>query len=90
MRFMPRKLLDEYEKRSFKNKFRRTFCMGCEADIKHLILEDQKDYIRGCEWLKYLGVKVDEEGREDNYIKNRYYKARAITAMSNALLSNSK
>jgi hypothetical protein len=40
--------------------------------------------------LKYLGVKVDEEGREDNYIKNRYDKARAITAMSNALLSNSK
>ena len=32
--------------------------MGCGAETKDLILEDQKGCIRGCEGLKYLGEKL--------------------------------
>ena len=44
--------------------------MGCEAETKYLILEDQKGCIRRCEEFKYLGVKIDNEDRQENYIKN--------------------
>ena len=45
----------------FKNKFGKNLIRGlwgCGAETKDLILEDQKDGIRGCEELKYLGVKI--------------------------------
>jgi hypothetical protein len=32
--------------------------MGCGAETKDLILEDQKGCIRGCEEFNYLGVKL--------------------------------
>ena len=38
--------------------------MGCGAETKDLILEDQKCCIRGCEEFKYLGVKIDKEDRQ--------------------------
>ena len=55
----------------FENKFRKTFYIGCGAETKYLILEDQKVCIRGCEEFKYLGVNIDEEDRQENDIKNR-------------------
>ena len=60
--------------------------MGCGAETKDLILEDQKGCIRGCEGFKYLGVKIDKEGRQGNDIKNRINKSRAITAVLNSVL----
>ena len=62
--------------------------MGCGAETKDLILEDQTGCIRGCEECKYLGVKIDKEYREENDIKNRINKGRAATAMLNSVLSN--
>ena len=54
--------------------------MGCGAETKDLILEDQKGCIRGREEFKYLGVKIDKEDRQENDIKNRINKGRAVTA----------
>ena len=51
-----------------------TFNVDCGAETKDLILEDLKGCIRGCEEFKYLGVKVDKEDRQENYIKNRINK----------------
>ena len=62
--------------------------MGCGAEIKNLILEDQEGYIRGCEEFKYLGLKIDKEDRQESYIKNRINKGRATTAMLNSILWN--
>ena len=57
MEFMVRKLLEEYDKWGLKIHLEKTFYMGCGAETKDLILEDQKGCIRGCEELRYLGVK---------------------------------
>ena len=62
--------------------------MGCRAETKDFILEDQKCCIRGCEEFKYLGVKIDKEDRQENDIKNRINKGRAVTAMLNSVLWN--
>ena len=62
--------------------------MGCGAESKYFILEDQKGCIRGCEEFKYLGVQIDKEGRRENDIKNIIKKDRAITAMLNSVLWN--
>jgi hypothetical protein len=35
-----------------------------------------------------LGVKIDKEDRQENYIKSRINKGRAITAMLNSVLWN--
>ena len=58
--------------------------MGCGAETKDLRLEDHKDH-KGCE---ELGAKIDKEDRQENYIKNRINKGRAITAMVNGVLCN--
>ena len=61
--------------------------MDYGAETKYLILEDQKDCIRGWEELMYLGVKIDKEDRQDD-IKNKINKSRKITAMLNSVLWN--
>ena len=58
MEFMVRKLFEEYKKWGLKINLEKTFCVGCGAETKDLILEEQKGYIRGCEEFKYLGVKL--------------------------------
>ena len=62
--------------------------MVCGTETKDLILEDQKGCIRGCEEFKYLGVKIDKEDRQEDDIKNRINKGRAITALLNGALQN--
>ena len=37
-------------------------------------------FINGCEEFKHLEVKIDKGDRQENYIKNRINKGRAITA----------
>ena len=39
--------------------------MGCGAETKHLILEDQKVCIRGCEEFEYLWVKLDKKKKRN-------------------------
>jgi hypothetical protein len=51
-------------------------------------LEDQEYCIRGCEEFKYVGVKIDKEDRQENHIKNKVDKVRAITATLNSVLWN--
>ena len=73
----------------FQNKFRKKpFYIGCGAETKDLILEDQKGCFRGCEKLKYLGVKIDIGGRQENDIKDSNNKGNAVTAMLNSVLWN--
>ena len=62
--------------------------MGCGEETKDLILEDQNGCIRGCEEFKYLGVRIDKGDSQENYIKNRVNKGRAVTAMLNSVLWN--
>ena len=62
--------------------------MGCGAETKDLILEDQKVYIRESEEFEYLGVKIDKEDKQENYIKNRINKGGAVTAILNGVLWN--
>ena len=50
--------------------------MGCGEETKDLYLEDLA--FRECEEFKYLGVKIDKEDREENDIKNRINKGRAM------------
>ena len=57
--------------------------------IKGLIFEYQKGCIRECEKFKYLGMKIDKGDRQENGIKNRINKGRAITPMLNRVLWNS-
>ena len=57
MKFMARKLLEEYEKWGLKINLEKTFYMSCGAQTKDLILEDQKGCIRGCEEFRNLGEK---------------------------------
>ena len=64
--------------------------MGCGAETKDLILEDQKGCIKGCEGFKYLGIQIYKEDRQENDIKNRINKGRAITTMQNGVLWNSQ
>ena len=68
MELMVRTLLEEYEKWGLKINLERTFYMVCGAEIKDLILEDQKCCIRGCKEFKYLGVKIYKEDRQENYV----------------------
>ena len=49
---------------------------------KPKILEDQECFIRGCEVFKYLEVKIDKEGRQENDIKNRIIEGRTTTAIN--------
>ena len=73
----------------FENKFRKiSFCMECGAEIKDLILEDQKGCIIGCEEFKYYGVTIDKKNKQENYIKSRINKGRAVIAMLNSVLWN--
>ena len=55
---------------------------------KDLTLENQKGCIRVCEEFKFLGVKIDKEDRQENDIKNRIYKDRAVRAILNNVLWN--
>ena len=66
----------------------KNFLYGLWCRHQRLMLEDQKGYITGFEEFKYLGVKTDKENRQENDIKNRINKARAITAMLNSVLRN--
>ena len=50
-------------------------------NVFQIYLEDERNCIRGCEEFKYLGVKVDEEDRQENDIMNRINKGRAITSI---------
>ena len=71
----------------FVNKFRKYFLHGLwSRNQRFLILEDQKGCIRGCEEFKYLGVKIDKEGRKENHIKNWINEGRAVSAMINSVL----
>jgi hypothetical protein len=60
--------------------------MGCGEETKDLYLEDLA--FRECEEFKYLGVKIDKEDGQENYIKNRINKGRAVTATLNSVLWN--
>ena len=62
--------------------------MGCGADTKDILLEDQNGCFRRCEEFKYLGVKIDKEDKQKNDIKNRINKGRTITPMLNSVLWN--
>ena len=59
MEFMVRKLLEGCKKWVLKINVEKTLYIGCGAETKDLILEDQKVCIRGCEEFKYLEVKLD-------------------------------
>ena len=50
--------------RQAKKYIKKLLCMGCVAETKNLILEDQKGCIRECEEFEYLGVKIDKEDRK--------------------------
>ena len=63
----------EYEKWSLKINLEITFYIGC---------------FRGREEFKYLGVKIDKEDRQENYIRNRINKGIAITAILNSVMWN--
>ena len=71
MEFMVRTLLEEYEKWGLKINLEKTFYIGCGAETKHLKLEDQKGFIRGCEEFEYLWLKIDKEDWQENYIESR-------------------
>ena len=60
--------------------------MRCGAET----MEDPRGYFRRCQKFEYLGVKIDKEGRQENYIKDRINQGRAITAMLNSVLWNRK
>ena len=59
--------------------------MGCGAKTKDLMLEDQNGCIKGCGEFMYLGVKIDKEDGQENYIKNRVNKGRATITMLNGI-----
>ena len=39
-------------------------------------MEVQKGCIKGCEEFEYIGIKIDKEDRQENYIKNKINKGR--------------
>jgi len=62
--------------------------VGCGAETKDLILKDKRGCIRECKEFKNLGVKLDKEDIQENDIKNRINKCRAVIAKLNSVLCN--
>ena len=60
--------------------------MGCGNKTEDLILEYQIGFRKGCEEFDYLGVRIDEEDRQESDIKTRISKGRATIAMLNTIL----
>ena len=60
------------------------------AQTKDLMFENQKACIRRCGEFECLEVKLDKEDRKEIDIKNIINKGRAITAILNSDLWNSK
>ena len=88
MVFMVITLLEEYEKWGLKINLEKNFLVELWSRNQNLIFEDQEGCIRGCEEFKYLELKIDKEDRQENDIKNRINKGRAVTAMLNSALWN--
>ena len=63
-----------------KINLEKTLSVGCGAETKDLIMEDQKGCNRWCEEFKYLTLKTDKEDRQEHDIENRINKGRAITS----------
>ena len=68
----------------FENKFRKikNFVDELWGRYKRFnIGRSKKGCLVGCEEFKYLGLKIDKEDRQENNVKNRINKGRAITSM---------
>ena len=70
-------------KMGFQNTFIKNFYMGCGTETKYVILEDRKHCIKECKKFEFLGVKLDKEDRQENYILKIINKGREITRLLN-------
>ena len=83
--YMIRKLVEEYRKWGLKVSISKSEKMTFGGDQQSIELEDGQQ-IKGCEHFKYLGVRLTQDGRTDQAIKERNTLARKATAMLNGIL----
>ncbi|CAH0393483.1 unnamed protein product [Bemisia tabaci] len=82
---MMRKLVEEYRKWGLEVSISKSEKMTFGGDQQGIELEDGQQ-IKGCEHYKYLGVRLTQDGRTDQAIKERNTLARKATAMLNGIL----
>ena len=75
---MIRKLLEEYENGGLIIDLEKNILIGLWSRIQRFNIGRWKGCIRGREEFEYLRIKVDNEDRQENYIKNRINKGRVI------------
>ncbi|CAH0395288.1 unnamed protein product [Bemisia tabaci] len=83
--YMMRKLVKEYRKWGLEVSISKSEKMTFGGDQQSIELEDGQQ-IKGCEHYKYLGVRLTQDGRTDQAIKERNTLARKATAMLNGIL----
>ncbi len=67
--YMFRKLLEEYQKWGLKINMEKTLYMGCGVNNRDLILQFGKGKIKHCSEFKYLGVKINKDGNQEDDIR---------------------
>ena len=70
----------------FENKIIKNLLHGLWIRNQIFKIGRLKKLLRGSEEIDYLREQIDEEDRQENYIKNRINEGRSIIAMLNGLL----
>ena len=83
--YMMRKLVEEYRKWGLEVSISKSEKMTFGGDQQSIELEDGQQ-IKGCEHYKYLGVRLTQDGRTDQAIRERNTLARKAIAMLNGIL----
>ncbi|XP_030749700.1 uncharacterized protein LOC115877593 [Sitophilus oryzae] len=82
---MARKLIEEYKKWGLEVNIAKTECMTVGGPQENIVLEDGS-VIKNCDKYKYLGLKITNDGKLDEGIKDRIMQGRRATSMLNGVL----
>lgn len=83
--YMTRKLVLEYRRWGLEVSVKKTEKLTIGGDQQDIELEDGQ-CIKSCEHYKYLGVRVSQDGKMDQAIKDRNLQGRKAIAMLNRIL----
>ncbi|XP_030762136.1 uncharacterized protein LOC115886948 [Sitophilus oryzae] len=75
LEYMARKLIEEYKKWGLEINITKTECMIVGGPQEYIVLEDGS-VIKNCDKYKYLGLKITNDGKLDEGIKDRIMQGR--------------
>ncbi|XP_030764607.1 uncharacterized protein LOC115888880 [Sitophilus oryzae] len=83
---MARKLIEEYKKWELEVNITKTECMTVGGPQENIVLEDGS-VIKNCDkYKKYLGLKITNDGKLDEGIKDRIMQGRRAISVLNGVL----